>query len=227
MTDTQMTTASTESLKCVHCGHVGHVNTFDALGADAGNVFCPVCGNEGAYQRNEEHPAIGDALVNLPEVITPQDIRQRVEIAIAEIEPETELDQVCQAIALLDGIHRWVTDQRKILYQRLDPFIRQRGPFMLGPDRFFIGHKSETKCKDMPAAVRAIYVRCEKVNPETGEVLIDLGELIDCLSVNAIKQSVARKILPPEEFAELFEKVEKDTVKREGEVQRLNTEFLE
>lgn len=32
---------------CLQCGYVGPLDSFDVLGADDGNMFCPRCGEEG------------------------------------------------------------------------------------------------------------------------------------------------------------------------------------
>ncbi len=172
---------------------------------------------------------IPDAVQPLPAAST--DIREQVETAILAIEPETPIDQVCDAISKLDAIARWCKDQDKILKDRLDPYIRRNGEINLGTDRFYIGESNEMKCEDHRQAMAEIIVAAAKVDPETGEEITDWPRVFDCLSKNAIKQSEAREILPPEAFARLFKRYPKSWVARSGgkaeQVQRVDTRFIE
>lgn len=89
----------------------------------------------------------------------------------------------------------------KLVECRLIDRIKTNGPIEYGNGiRFYLSHDKSTKCNNLKATIDALGVAT------AGDENLFLG----CFSSNAIKYGAAKKILPPEQYAELFTVTVKD-----------------
>lgn len=159
------------------------------------------------------------------------DIRDRVELAVLSVEPEVDLERVQTAVDMLDNLKAFVRDLEAKLRERLIAYITERGEFMIGDTRFYLGRAKETWCDDVPQYIRGLLIASEDVDPATGEAKVNFDKAVaslnEVLSANAVKPGAAKK-LTPELFAKFFKTEEKVSLKKDAgpDVQRVNVRFL-
>lgn len=161
----------------------------------------------------------------------------RVELGVAAVDDDASLDDVSTAVAMVDYMKKWINEQDKELKRRLVLYIQKRGEFMIGEEKFYLGHKKETWCEDVAETVVALLglkagAQLEILNAKTGEAVpFNLESLTDCLSSDAFKPATTIKALQPADADRLFKSEMKTHLKREGtpipvEVHRVNTKFI-
>jgi hypothetical protein len=179
---------------------------------------------------DESEPAQEQVPATIPVVATPvPDIRQRIEMAVLEVEPTTHLEALQMTWTILSAFKEFVKNAEDKLKPKTVEWIKVNGEFMIADERFYVGVEKEKKCFDMRGAVLAILGSPkELIDSGTGEV-VPLDTLMDCLSSNAFKPATAMKQLG-DESKKFFKIVEKSTLKRDetprSELQRVNELFL-
>ena len=166
------------------------------------------------------------------------EIVAKTELAIASIEPQSELENVVDAIQLLDAIKEWVKEQQESMNLRLIEYLQANGEFQFGSVKYWLGAtKPDWKCIDVAACLEAVKIKAECVDAD-GEAVVDWRLVADCLSANAFKPGATRKFLGDDAgkhfvLPEPKPKVENDAPKPERRakvegpsVQTLNLDFL-
>lgn len=123
------------------------------------------------------------------------ELLKRTDIASGELCPESTQDEVCQAIQFRDALK----EATRVLSERVEAgviaWIEKNGEFAIGETRYYVGPNKSTKCKDLPATLKAVLVATEG----------DVEAVCRALSSSAFKHGACRELLPADEYDTLFE----------------------
>jgi hypothetical protein len=132
--------------------------------------------------------------------------------ALAERDTLTT-DDACELLDRIDGGLKRLKTAKEALEAFLITWLPEHGnELRIGDVRYWVGAKKKVKCRNIPAAVTALY-------EETGG---DFDAFCDCLSSNAIKYGAARKVLGGK-YELHFETTEEMDLEREAPKKVLNS----
>lgn len=142
-----------------------------------------------------------------------------IQVAVSRIEPTSPIDEVAQAMGMLENLMRRGRELKAELEAKVIEHIEANGPLTIGPMLTkVVAYEPETKCQDVPGAVEAIMA--------TERGFAALGE---CLSVNAVKHGAAKRVLSAEDYERLFVTTRKPVLKDGKASKKLlttNTDFI-
>jgi hypothetical protein len=128
----------------------------------------------------------------------PNDIIDAIESDVTALAERDDLtaDDLCLLLTKLDGIAKRTRDAKAQLENFLLTWLPTQPvkELQIGEVRYYVGPKSKEKCRNVPAAVTALY-------EATGG---DYEAFCDCLSANALKHGACRKVLG-DAYADHFE----------------------
>lgn len=135
----------------------------------------------------------------------PADVEAAVTTALAKLDPTVSIDVVADAMGRVENVERVAKEARRILTAALIEFIQERGPFVVGDVKYYLGTKKTTVCRDKALATDALLA-------VTGG---DLGELAKLMVSEPYKPGACNAAVDEATFAALFEVTEKPEL-REG-----------
>jgi hypothetical protein len=152
---------------------------------------------------------------------TELDCIDRVNLSAEELTAEVPVDEVALALDYLDALERRVREAKAKLRDAVKGWMLATGTkeFMVGETKWFIAAKKKEKCRDLKAAIEALYLA-------TGG---DFDAFVGVLSINAVKPGAAKKVLGSE-FDRHFETTTEQDVSThqpKRELQAVNTRFID
>src|SRR4051812_45324984 len=130
----------------------------------------------------------------------PNDIIDAIESDVTALAEHDDLtaDDLCLLLTRLDGIAKRTRGAKAQLESFLLTWLPTQPvkELQIGEVRYYVGPKTKEKCRNVPAAVTALY-------EATGG---DYEAFCDCLSANAIKYGAAKKVLG-EKYHDFFETI--------------------
>lgn len=131
--------------------------------------------------------------------------------ATAALDLDTPAEKVLAAIELRAALKEAVRALDAAMEPKLVAWLEANGQLECGTKRYYAGVRKDTKCVDQGATLTTLL---ETASVET---------IAECLASGAFKPGKCREVLPPEEYARLFETKETGELREGKPVKRLQT----
>ncbi len=143
---------------------------------------------------------------------------QAIEVQVNRVCPSATIDDMSQARLMVDSLKRIAREFGDELDRRMLEYVQEHGAVEIGTIKYFAGTKKKTKCRDISAALQALF-------ESNGG---DFGSVAQFLSSEPIKYGACKDLLGVAwhshfeviEEAELKEGVVKKTL------QKIDTKFI-
>lgn len=126
---------------------------------------------------------------------------------VEQIHNELSMDDVLTIRGDVQFLTGQITEAVKFLKQNLDEacqrWIEANGAIQCGTKRLYVGPVKNTKCRALPAAVKALL----------DSVGGDFDQFCECLSSGALKYGACKQVMGEETWAQHFEVTEKSELK--------------
>lgn len=148
------------------------------------------------------------------------ELAERIETDILGITPELTPDQVAEVRLRVNAFMEHAKKLKAACDEAMIQYITGTGkPIVIGPVRYYVGDRKETKCRDQVEATQTLV---EQFGPE--------HVARNFLSTGALKHGAIRKEVDAETYDRLFEVVSKPVLKEDGtpekQLQSIDERFI-